>query len=100
MTATATASALTGSNLVELARRAADAAETAGGDLLTITMGQMGDGSGRAYALLTIYACGVENEYRVTTPAPTGCPQWASHFDWSTELNAGDQWINLDGDEA
>lgn len=94
-------SAFTASNLTALTARVADVAATAGGDLLSVTMGEMGDGSGRAFALVTVYACGAESEYRVTSPAPTGCPVWARGFDWQTEFRVDDEtWMPVDSDDV
>lgn len=89
------------STITELASRVADVVATDGAEAIDVKMAEMGDGSRRHFALVTTYSCGLEQEYRVTTPAPWNSPAWASVYkDWQVEVRVGDRWMILEGAEA
>ncbi len=93
--------ALTSDTILELATRAADVAAIDGGLVASITMGEMADGSGRAFALVETQDNGLEQEYRISSPAPHGRPSWTWTFDrWLTEVRIGDGWMLLDEEAA
>lgn len=83
--------------IIGLAERVADVVATAGGETLRVEMGEMADGSGRHYALVTVHACAMETEYRVTTPAPQDAPAWAARYDdWTVAGRFADGWLSLE----
>lgn len=84
-------------HLRQLAEIVADVVENDGGELLGVTMGEMGDGSGRSFALVDTYQCGLEQQWRVSSPAPAGGPSWTwSMRSWVTEVRVGDGWLAVD----
>jgi hypothetical protein len=89
--------------LSELTRRVADVIATDGGELLTLEIVPMADGSGRWCGIVTTHTAGLEQVYRVSTPAPAGAPAWArTHDEWATEVRVVDKWTRVDDlvDEA
>lgn len=84
------------SNLQQLAQHIEDIVENDGGELLHVEMSEMGDGSRRDYAIITTYSCGLEQRYRISSPAPSGGPSWTWSFDrWLLEVSDGDGWVVL-----
>lgn len=85
--------------LTALAARAADIAETIGDTVTRVEMSEMADGSHRHYALVYTYdrTNDLEQEFRVSTPAPDGAPAWASVFrGWEVSVRTGDSWLVLE----
>lgn len=82
----------------ELTRRAADAVATDGGELHRVEITEAADGSRRWLALVDTYTAGLDQRYRITTPAPAHAPAWARarHADWTTEVRMGDGWLRLE----
>ena len=80
-----------------LAAHIADVADTDGGNIVSITMGEMADGSRRHFALIETQDNGLDQTYRVSSPAPWDSPAWASVYtDWTYEVRVGDGWLELE----
>lgn len=86
-------------NLMALGARAADIVAADGGDLVRLEAGEMADGSGRPFVLLTTFSAGLEQVYRIAAPAPPSAPSWAVR-DWTTELRHGDRFVALGEDRT
>jgi hypothetical protein len=84
-----------GNNLMALGARAADIVAAEGGDLVRLEAGEMADGSGRPFALVTTFSAGLEQVYRIAAPAPPSSPPWALRA-WTTELRQGDRFVRLE----
>lgn len=86
--------------IIELAAHAADVAATDGDPVTRIQMGEMADGSRRHFALVETDSHGLEQEYRIASPAPADAPPWARQFDrWTYEVRNGETWILLNDDD-
>lgn len=87
----------------ELAGYAADVVEAlhegAAADGFRVTNVQlleMADGSGRWAALIDLSDGHLEQQYRLSTPAPATAPAWAGLFvAWRVEVRIGDSWRDL-----
>jgi hypothetical protein len=94
-------------HLIRLAELATDVAATVDeSEVVTaVTMGEMADGSARSFALVDAYDSTneLEQQYRISSPAPADAPEWAREFDrWTIEIrsNASTRgWLELDIDE-
>jgi len=85
------------SHLSQLASLAEDVAAIDGGVLAGVIVQEMGDGSGRSVALVDTIDAGLEQRYRISSPAPAGAPAWASGWSsWLVELRIGDDWMELE----
>lgn len=85
------------SDLSRLTAFAADVAAVDGGVLASVTMGEMADGSGRSFALVDTIDHGLEQQYRISSPAPAGAAPWARVYDaWLVEVRTGDSWMHLE----
>lgn len=89
--------------LGQLADRVADVMATDGGDLVHLEVGELADGSGRPYALVTTHTGGLEQVYRVAAPAPASAPAWASR-EWTVELRidappGNVRWMRLEPED-
>jgi hypothetical protein len=90
---------LTPTVIRELAAFAARLADDVASDFatLSVSIGECADGSRRSYALISTSDGELEQEFRVTTPAPFNAPPWARRYQtWLTELRVGDDWHVLD----
>jgi hypothetical protein len=88
-------------HLTRLATLAADVASIDGGEVSGVTIGECADGSHRSYALVDTIDGGLEQQYRITTPAPATAPGWAQvHAAWMLEVRVGDDnWLDLEAEE-
>lgn len=86
------------SDLPRLAALAVDVAAIDGGVVASVECGECADGSQRSFALVTTHQAGLEQVYRITSPAPAGAPGWARvHSDWLLEVRVGDDsWQELE----
>lgn len=89
---------MTASEIQQLAALAADVVELDGSPASRVELGELADGSRRAFALVT--TCDATNDleqtYRVALAAPWNAPEWASRFTDSTiEIRRGDSWLDL-----
>lgn len=84
--------------ITELAGYIAEVATNDGGEIHRVEMGEMADGSRRWYALVDTYSAGLEQQYRVTSPAPENAPAWAQvHTGFRLEVRTGPMtWLELD----
>lgn len=68
-----------------------------------VTLGEHADGSRRWHAIVdTTDDAGLDQTYRILTPAPDGAPAWAPR-EWVTEVRVGGsfdspEWMRLDED--
>lgn len=84
-------------HLIRLAELATDVVAIDGGELVGIQLGEMADGSGRSFALVSTDSAGLEQEYRIASPAPADAPAWARSFgEWSLEVRTGERWLDLE----
>jgi len=84
--------------VAELAAQVEDLTQGIGETVSRVTMGECADGSRRWYALVETWSAGLEQTYRVITPAPWNSPEWASvHTDWTYEVRVGEgEWLALE----
>jgi len=88
------------SDLTRLAALAEDVASIDGGVLANVILQEMADGSGRSVALVDTDQRGLEQRYRISSPAPADAPRWARVFDrWTVEVRTGDSWLELEVDD-
>jgi len=85
-------------DLTKLAGIAVDVAAIDGGSLVGMQAGEMADGSRRSFALVsTIDVNQLEQEYRITSPAPDDAPAWTSQYgEWRLEVRIGESWSELE----
>lgn len=90
--------------ITDMAQWVADVVETDGSLCTGIVMGECADGSNRHYALVRMWDATneLEQEYRITSPAPFNSPAWAAHLrdEWLVEVRMGDEWLLLDAQTA
>jgi hypothetical protein len=68
-----------------------------------IEIGGMADGSGRYYALVTSIdpTNDLEQQFRISTPAPWNSPAWAADFrEFTLEVRIGDSWQTMEFEAA
>lgn len=90
---------LTVAQIRELAATVADVVELDGEPASRVEMGEMADGSGRPFALVTTYDAtnDLEQTYRVALEAPASASLWAHRYAETTvEIRRGDGWLDLD----
>lgn len=85
-------------HLTQIAELARDVVATDGGELLGVQIGEMADGSGRSFALLDTYQAGLEQQYRISSPAPASGAPWTRIYDrWTVEVRVGEgEWLVLE----
>lgn len=89
---------MNGEIYLALSAQVADLIETVGDEVLAIESGEMADGSGRAYTLVTTLdrVNQLEQQFRVASPAPEGGPAWTRVYtEWTVEVRVGDGWTAL-----
>lgn len=84
----------------DLSERVAELLATLDGDDVTaITFGPSADGSSRVHAIVNTYDLTnqLEQQFRVTSPAPTTAPPWAKaiYAVWLIEVHVGTEWRRL-----
>jgi hypothetical protein len=89
------------SDLTRLAAIAEDVAAADGGLLAGVRISEAADGSGRSIALVDMQEAGLEQQYRISSPAPATSPSWArvEFGDWRLEVrvgNFGGEWMELE----
>jgi len=88
--------------LQSLAAHAADVAVIDGdARIVSVTMGELADGSRRHFALvITQDDAGLEQTFRVSSPAIALSPAWAkAHKGWTIEVCQGESWLMLTDDD-
>jgi hypothetical protein len=82
-----------------MAELATDVVAIVGDDLLGVSIAEMGDGSGRSFALVSTLdrVNDLEQEFRIASPVAPDAPAWARSFDrWTIEVRTGDRWLELE----